>query len=69
MIFVCERGIKTYPLVVSYIHLIVFQEDGKVSILANDTGDRVTPAVMTFYESEKVNTLVFLDFLIKNRHV
>lgn len=34
--------------------IAIWKEDGKVSVLANDAGDRVTPAVMTFYDSEKV---------------
>lgn len=36
------------------IYLCIFLQDGRADVVANDAGDRVTPAVVAYSENEEV---------------
>lgn len=37
---------------------IIFQEEGKVDVLANEAGDRITPAVVSITDEETVRHIL-----------
>jgi len=41
------------------ISIITLQEEGKVDVLANEAGDRITPAIVSITDEETVS-LIFL---------
>lgn len=37
------------------VFILLLQEEGKIDVLANEAGDRITPAVVSITDEETVN--------------
>lgn len=46
-------------LSIQNISVIILQEEGKVDVLANEAGDRITPAIVSITDEETVS-LIYL---------
>ncbi|KAF5928708.1 hypothetical protein HPG69_008496 [Diceros bicornis minor] len=51
---------------VAVYKLCVFLQDGRADVVANDAGDRVTPAVVAYSENEEVVGLAAKQSRIRN---
>jgi len=49
-------------LVFKNISIITLQEEGKVDVLANEAGDRITPAIVSITDEETVSLIFFVKF-------
>lgn len=47
------------------ISVIVFIQDGRADVVANDAGDRVTPAVVAYRDTEQVIYLVIVNIQLQ----
>lgn len=51
--------LQSYYIIFPWISIsvIILQEEGKVDVLANEAGDRITPAVVSITDEETVSLI------------